>query len=185
MIPFWLEPYCDALGVGSEQEETISDVRGTEGTRGNAVPFRNPPARGQRVEDLSEGSAAVDGEEPGDVLDEEPASATLEEDSPDLVPEPALVGDAEALPCDAGSLTWKTGNDEIHAAAERSAVEGFQIVVDRGEIQGARRHSMSEDSCRVGLPLDSTHKANSGASKLDGKLEASVAGAEGEAGAGT
>lgn len=59
LIPFWLDPYCDAVGVGSEQEETIAEVRGTDGTRGNTVPFRSPPARAQVPDDFLEGSATV------------------------------------------------------------------------------------------------------------------------------
>jgi hypothetical protein len=96
-MPFWLDPYCDALGVGSEQEETISEVRGTAGSRAETVVFRSPPARGQVVEDFEERLAFVDREEPRDVFGEEPASLTLDRDAPDLRPEPAGVFRPEAL----------------------------------------------------------------------------------------
>ena len=49
-----------ACGVGSKQEETIAEVRGANACRGNAVPFRNPPARGQVFEDFTERLPRVD-----------------------------------------------------------------------------------------------------------------------------
>ena len=185
LIPFWLEPYCDALGVGSKQEETISEVRGATGCRGDTVPLRSPPESCQVPEDFLEGPTTVNREEARDVFDEEPRRTDFLRDAPDLGPEPALVVDPEALAGDGGALTGETGNDEIHASAVRLASEGLQIVPDRTWIQGAFAHSTSEDRSCVGLPLDSTHKSNSGHSCSDGELEASVAGAEGEGGSGT
>lgn len=185
LIPFWLLPYCEALGVGSEQEETIAEVRGTDGRRGYTVPFRSPPARSQVPEDLRECSASVNGEEAWDVFDEEPRRLDLDGDPPDFRPEPSSVLCSESLSCDACSLTWKTGSDDIHSSAIRAAVEGFQIVEDRTWIHGTLCHSISEDRSRVGLPLNSTHKPNSGASESDGELKPAVSGAEGEASPGT
>jgi hypothetical protein len=78
-------------------------------------------------------------------------------DAPDFRPEPSPVGDAEPLTSDAGALAGEAGNDEIHAVAVRSAIEGFQIVVDRTWIQGTFDHSTCEDRSREGLPLNSTH----------------------------
>lgn len=177
-IPFWLEPYCDALGVGSEQEETISEVRGTDGSRGNAIPLRSPPARRQIPEDPLERGAAVNGEQAGDVLDEDPARAGVERDPPDLRPEPPFVVNAEPLASNACPLARESRNDEIHKAADCAAIEGFQIVPDRTRIHGILFHSTCEDCSRIGLPLNSTHKPNSGASKSDGSLETAVSGTE-------
>ncbi len=178
MIPFWLDPYSDAVGVGSEQEDTISEVRGADGTRGNTVPLRSPPARAQVPEDFLESSAAVNGKEPGDVLDKEPSRPDLLDDAPDLRPEPPLVFCAEALTRNAGTLTGETCNDEIHSIAIVFAREGFQSVVDRTRIHGTFFHSMSDDRSGVGLPLNNTHKSNSGASNAGPKLEAEVSAAE-------
>jgi hypothetical protein len=131
LIPFWLDPYSDAVGVGSEQEETISEVRGADGCRGNAIPFRSPPARCQVTEDALERLPLVDREQPGHVLDEQHRRSTLARNAPDLGPEPAGIIDAESLTGDACTLTRESSNDEIHATAPRSAIEGFQIVPDR------------------------------------------------------
>lgn len=160
-------------------------MRGTDGGRGDTIPLRSPPARCQVPEDFLECSTTVNGEEAGDVLGEEPSGATLDGDPPDLGPEPSLVVGSEPLPGDAGSLAGESGSDEIHSAAQRSAVEGLQIVPYRGWSQGASFHLMSEDGSSVGLPLDSSHKAKSGASDSSGALEAAVPGAEGEDSSGT
>jgi hypothetical protein len=61
---------CPVVGVGSEEEEAIADVRGADGDRRNAVPLRIPPARGQVGEDSVKPSRA---KEPWDVLHEEEA----------------------------------------------------------------------------------------------------------------
>lgn len=160
-------------------------MRGTDGSRGNTVPFRIPPARAKVVEDLLERAAAVDGEEPGNVLEEEPRGAALDGDSPDLGPQPAGVIDAEPFAGNAGALTREAGNDEIHSAAIRAAVEGFQIVEDRTRIHGAFDHSTCEDGSWIGLPLDSTHNSNSGTSDSDSDSEPAVSGAKLEDGCGT
>lgn len=185
LIPFWLDPYSDAAGVGSKQEDTIAEVRGSDGCRGDTVPLRIPPARCQVPEDALERSSTVNGEETWDVFREDPRGVRFLRDAPDLGPEPALVGDAESLASDAGALAGETGNDKIHAVAIRSAIEGFQVVVDRTWIQGTFDHSTCEDRCREGLPLDSTHTTNSGESKAHAEFEPSVSGAEGEESVGT
>jgi hypothetical protein len=183
--PFWELSYSDAAGVGSKQEDTISEVRGADGCRGDTVPLRIPPARAQVPEDALERSPPVDGEETRNVFSEDPPRAGFLRDAPDLRPEPTLVVDAAPLPGEGGSLARETRNDEIHESAEASAIEGFQIVPDRTWIQGIFAHSTCEDCSSVGLPLNSTHKANSWTSQTGGNLESAVSSAEGEHGLGT
>lgn len=170
----------EALGVGSEQEDTIADVRGADGSRGHTVPFRNPPARGQGAEDLSERGASVDVKQAGHVLDEQHRGTALLDGSPHGRPQPSGVSGSEPLACDAGALTGETGSDEIHAVAVRAAVEGFQIVPDRARIQGTLDHSIREDGSRIGLPLDRTHNANWDASQPEPEFDPSVSGTERE-----
>jgi hypothetical protein len=183
LIPFCDEPYSDAVGVGSgvgsEQVETIARVRGADGCRRDTVPFRIPPALRQVPEDFLEGAAGADAEQAGHVLDEQPSSAELARDAPDVGPQPSIIVGAEPSAGDAGGLARESRSDEIHEAAPRAAVEGFQIVPDRRELQGAFDHSISDDGSRVGLPLDNNHKANGGQSKSDAALEAEDASAEG------
>lgn len=164
--------------MGSEQEETIAEVRGADGGCWYAVPLRSPPALGQVTEDPPERP----GEMPGDVLHEEVAGSHLASDSPDLVPEPSLVGDAAALAGDGLRLAGVPSHDEIHVATPRSAVEGFQVVPDRSRSQLAPFHAGDEDGSRVGLPLDKPHSMDTGASHDHAGVKSSEAGAEGEEG---
>lgn len=178
LIPFWLEPYSDAVGVGSEHEETIAEVRGTDGCSWNTVPACRPPDRCQIPEDFLESTSTVNAEETGDVFDEDPRRFDFARDAPDFGPEPSSVLNAETFSCDAGALTRKTGNDDIHSAAIRFASEGFQIVEHRTCIQVAFDHSTSDDGSRIGLPLDNTHKLNSWESESGCTFEPSVSRAE-------
>lgn len=183
--PFWLDPYADAVSVGSKEVDSIALVRGSHAGRADTDPFRSPPALCQIPEDFLERAATVNAKEAGHVLDEEPPSPEGEHVSPDERPQPSLVVDAESLSGDAGALAGEACSDEIHAVAIEVAREGFQIAVDRTWIQGIFDHSTCEDGSGVGLPLNSTHKTNSGASTLDAKAEPAVSGAEFEHGSGT
>jgi len=129
---------------------------------------------------LAEGRALIDGEQPGHVLDEQHRSSTLARDSPDFGPEPSCVVGSSSFAGDACTLAGETGSDEIHSAAKRSAVEGFQIVEDRAATQGTFDHSTCEDACRVGLPLDRSHNAKGRANHPDPELDASVSAAQGD-----
>lgn len=181
LIPFWLDPYSDAVGVGSEHEETIPEVRGADGGRGNVIPFRSPPARGQRVEDFAE-RVPWGGEQSGDVLEEQPSGAGLSHDAPALGPQPPDVVDASPSPGNAVSLAGDSCNNEIHSAAIRAAIEGLEIVPYRSRIHGTLVHSSDDDGCGVGLPLDNTHKTKIGQNQPDSAIEPEDPAADGEAG---
>lgn len=156
-MPFWLEPYSDAVGVGGKEEHAIPLVRGAHGRRGDMVPFRSPAARGQRLEDFPE-RVAGSCEQSRDVLDEEPPGFRLLDDAPALTPEPSLVVGAEPLTGEAIPLARDARTDEIHDSTEASAWEGREIVPDRCRVHGTLFHTICDDACSVGLPLDNTHK---------------------------
>lgn len=178
LIPFWLEPYVEAVGVGSEQEETIAEVRGADGCRGNAVPFATPPARDHVPDDLREGSPAVDGEQTGHVFDEQDARVALDGDSPDIGPEPSLVVDTASVARDACRLAREPRSDEIHRSSPSSCVERGEVTPDRSDVQGRSAHPSHEHGRAVGLPLNSTNKSVIGAGKSDAQIEPGDAGAE-------
>jgi hypothetical protein len=167
-----------AVGVGSEQEDAIAEVRGADGCRWHTVPFRSPPARCQVAEDFAERLPVVNTEQSGHVFDEQRTGTSLSDDSPDVRPEPSLVVDASSFAGNACALAGESGNDEIHPSTKRAAIEGFQIAPDRTRIQGTFRHSIREDGCCVGLPLDSSHRANGDASKADPEFESAVSRAQ-------
>lgn len=177
-MPFCELPYVDAVGVGSEQVEAISEVRGADGSRGNAIPLRRPPDRGQAFEDLLEGRTIVDREQPWHILDEQHRRSTVADDPPDVRPEPSLVTDAGASTSHGCRLTGEPRSDDIHDSAPRCAVEGCEIVPDRKRIQRFFFHSRHEGGCNVGLPFDSAYNATGTDGEVESALESEQAGAE-------
>lgn len=174
--PFcWLPAYGDAVGVGSQQEDPIAEVRGADGARRDTVPLRSPPARGQRGED---GVQSARGKESWNVLEEEEASAHLASDPPDVGPKPTLVVGAAAGAGHGVGLAGETRRDEIHASSPASGGEGREVAPDRSAIQGRFFHPGHEDGRSETLPLDSAHKLVVRARELDAELEPADAGAE-------
>jgi hypothetical protein len=109
-----------AVGVGSQQEESVTEVRGADGCRGYTIPFRIPPARGQVGEDVGKPSA----KQPWDVLHEQVSASHAASDPPYLGPEPSLVGLRESFAGDADGLTWESRSNEIHRSTPRHRIEG-------------------------------------------------------------
>jgi hypothetical protein len=63
-----------------------------------------------------------------DVLHEEVSGFHFANDSPDLIPDPALVGLPELLSGDRLGLAGVTGTDKMNSAAIRSAIEGGKLI---------------------------------------------------------
>jgi len=85
--------------------DAIAEVRGTNGSRGNAVPFPQVPERGQITNDVldkcpvpSSGvSVSVGSQKSWDILHEDVARSKIANGTGELGPEPALVGSAKTL----------------------------------------------------------------------------------------
>lgn len=165
-----------AVGVGSQDEEPVAEVRGADGCRGDTVPFRNPPARGQ----ISQYRAEAQGKVTWDVLAEEEPRVRLARDAPDVRPEMTGVMQPPPFAGDAEGLTGVPRSNEIHCATPRSTVEGGDVVPDRSLVQGRVSHPRHEHGRAVGLPLNSAHQTMVGAGELDAEVETSDAGAESE-----
>ena len=164
-----------AVAVGhSEHEEPFPSVRRANVGRAETRPLRIEPERGQIPENGSE-AVSNDG---WHVLQEDEPRSHVANDAEDKGPEPSLVFESALRSSDAEWLARKPGSDEIHAATEEFAREGFEIVEDRRAIQGRIRHPRHESARRVGVPLDVTHAAVASAdSSGDSKLESSNPGA--------
>jgi hypothetical protein len=178
------DPYCDALGVGSETEDALAEVRGADGGRGDNVPLRSPPARGKRPEYSGESF----GEEADHVLHEEEARSYLANDAPDVFPDPAFVVELTSESGLTERLARHAGHDNIHAVAKRDAVEGLEIVPDKMRIQRRVFHPGHQHGRGVGLPLTSENSTESPSQARhgagDAELKAPDPGAEAEDGAG-
>lgn len=69
----------------------------------------------------------------------------------------------------------------MNATAPRSTVEGSEVTPDRRLIQGLVRHPCHESGRSVAFPLDETNSSISRLGDVEAQVEASVAGAEGQA----
>ena len=117
----------------------------------------------------------------GDVLEEHEGRLDLADDAGDVRPEVARIVRAPALARDGERLARIARSDDVHRAAPRAAVEGGNVVPDRRLIQGRVFHPRHEDGRGVGVPLDVTHSAISGACEVQPEVEPAGARAEREA----
>lgn len=168
LIPFCPEPYGCAVGVGSQEEDAITEVRGADGCRWNAVPFRSPPARGQIGEDSIEPTR---GKQAWDVFHEEDRGSNVANDAPDLIPEPPIVGDACALPGDAVRLAGEAGGHDFHSIGKSTDVDGRDVKIDWSRLQRPVFHASCQDLNGTGVPLAVSDGGGVGHGELDAELE--------------
>ena len=165
-----------ALAVGEDEEPLPlvgrTDFRRREEARRKAVAHAD-----QSSGDLGEAEAEM----MGDVLEEDEGRLTLANDAGDMRPEVPRVVRAPALARDGERLARIARSDDVHRAAPRAAVEGGNVVPDRRRIQGRVFHPRHEDGRGVGVPLDMTHSAMTGACEVQPEVEPAGAGAEREA----
>lgn len=114
----------------------------------------------------------------GDVLSEDTTRPAASHDAEDLVDKEAIVGGAEALPCNAVRLARVARQDAIHCSAPWSSVEGGKVRPHRRRSQVARFHA--RDQCRggIGFPLHVSDADRSRHGDVDPEAEASDSGAE-------
>ncbi len=117
----------------------------------------------------------------GNVLEEHEGRLDLADDPGDMGPEVPRVVRAPALARDRERLARIARSDDVHRATPRAAVEGGNVVPDRCRIQGRVFHPRHEDGRGVGVPLDVTHSAISGACEVQPEIESAGTRAEREA----
>lgn len=109
------------------------------------------------------------------VLQEHVSGSNVTDDPADVWPEPTVIVSSTTPTGRREGLARKTRSDEIHSSAPRASVEGAQVRPDRRSIQARLVHPRHESGRCVGVPLNVSHGAGDSA---QGKLEASVSGAE-------
>ena len=122
---------------------------------------------------------------PGDVFEEHPSGAALDDDACDIWPEvPGIVGTL-AFASGAERLAGISGEDDVEGAAKGAGIEAAQIVPDgcRGEIPGAL--GCDEDGSGICLPLDESAAVIGGFGEHEAQIQASAACAEGQSVPGT
>ena len=115
---------------------------------------------------------------PADVFEEADGRFDFADDAGDVRPEVTRVFVAELFSGDTERLAWIAAMDDIHNAAPRFAVEGFNIVPERRTIQGRVFHPCHESGRCIGVPLDVTNSSIAGDGDVDAEIEAADARAE-------
>jgi hypothetical protein len=95
-------------------EDPVSEVRGTKGGRWYALPLRIVPEGGQVPEYSCKESTSVDSKETWDVLHENEAGSKEAKNSSVLRPEPPFVGGASMLAGLTDGLTWETSANKVN-----------------------------------------------------------------------
>jgi len=149
-------------------------------SRGEQIPFRNVPELGQRSENVSE-SMNNDGRH---VLQVHDAGSNVANDSCDVGPQPAVIIDPALSARDTERLAGETGNEAIHAAAPRSAIEGDNVTPDNRRMKDAFCHSRDQMRGDKGFPLHVTDGGGAGHGEFDGELESAGPGEQSEDGEG-
>lgn len=115
-----------------------------------------------------------------DIFEEDGKRGDLGDDALDVGPKVTWIARASTATGKAEGLAGIAGREDIHAAAPRSAVEGFEIVPYRCLIQGLVCHPRHESGRGVSFPLDVTDSSISRFGDCDAEIEAGIASAEGQ-----
>lgn len=115
----------------------------------------------------------------GDIFEQDGGGFDLADDPGDIGPQMARVVRAAPLPRRAERLAGITGKDDMNAATPRAAIEGFDIVINRGLAQVRVRHPAHEGGRGPCVPFDETNSLKSGFSDFNSKVQSPGTGAEG------
>ena len=164
-----------AFPVG-EDEEPLAPMRRADFLRCEEA-CRKPVAQADQVSgDLGKAEAEM----MGDVFEEDEGRPDLANDAGDVGPEVPRVGRPQPPAGDRERLARIARNDDVHAAAPPSTVEGGNVVPDRRVIQGRVLHPGHEQGRGEGFPLDVTHSPVVGTGEDEPEVEPADAGAERE-----
>lgn len=196
LIPFWLDPYGVAVGVGHidqgnepgeegprcvcEAEPAIATMRSSGLLSAVTAPLRIEPHRGQVAEDFLERLTVVDGEESGDVLKEYDGGRTIVDRTTYRGPEPSFIICSQTLAGHARALAREARNEEIHESTEASAWEGGEIGPDRSLIQPPFFHARDQNTGGCDFTLHVADRANASNRPSESQVDSSVAGAHGD-----
>jgi hypothetical protein len=140
-----------AIAVG-HNPKPLATVRGTHVVCADAMPFRIVPVLGKLPENAAQpvGSSS----DAWNVLHEDDAGSHLANDAPQLRPQVSRVGASLSLAGAAPRLTGDTAEDEIHASAPGSPVEGREVVPQGRIGDPTVSHPGLQEPLTVGVALD-------------------------------
>ncbi len=115
----------------------------------------------------------------GDVFEEDPLWAALDDDACDIWPEVAGVVGATALSGRAEGLAGISGQDHVESPAKGAGIEVSQIIPDWGRCEVSCALGGDEDGAGPVLPLDKSAGVISGLCEHEAHIQPSAACAEG------
>jgi hypothetical protein len=115
-----------------------------------------------------------------DVFEKDPFGLDFAHDASDVRPEVARVFFGELLARATERLARVAATEDIHEAAPRLAVEGFNVRPNRRFVEGAVFKTRSQDLRDSCLPFQVTNGSSSWESESQSEIDSAVAGTEGE-----
>jgi hypothetical protein len=119
-------------------------------------------------------------EHPADVFNEYPPGGGLDEDPPGDAPQIALIVLSKPLSGEGMRLARDSAKYAIQQAAPAAAVEGSGIRPHSGGSHETLFHRFDQDADGEGFPLYQTDCSSRWNCQLDGEIEATAAGADGQ-----
>jgi hypothetical protein len=140
-----------AVGVGSNDPESIALVRRTRVVGSQHTPSRIIPQRPKVTEDGGKAS----GNKKRRVLHEDETRSNLADDSRHVMPQPrTLAGNSGALAGRRDVLAGKAARYDVNTAAPRSAVKGSNVIPYRERREAPVVLACAQYPSGVGVDLD-------------------------------
>ena len=140
-----------AVGVGSQNPNSISLVWGAGVMRSKHAPLRIIPQRGKVTEDHGKASS----NKHWAVFHKDETRSNLTDNSRHLSPKPASVSfDSGSFACNADVLAGKSARNDVNTASPRSAVKGANVVPNRERRENAVILSGAQYASGVGVSFD-------------------------------
>lgn len=108
-----MEPYAHALGVGSNDPDSVSPVRSANAGSAETRPFSIEPEAGKIGQ--HDGQSGLS--QSRHVLSDDDGRTDLLDDPGVLWPQPAIVGETSPSSCDAEWLAWEPPADHIDSVS--------------------------------------------------------------------
>lgn len=159
-----LSSFATAVG---QDEESLSLMPCSHGSRAEHIPLRIEPAFGQVSEYMSKSGS----KQPWHVLQEDESRSHLANDSRDVGPDPSLVICTLPLSSTAPRLAGESGSDDVHLSSELSSRQSREVGPDRRVIQGTRLNRCVQTRARECFPLQVSDNASRDASESEPEFE--------------
>jgi hypothetical protein len=153
-LPLFRVPYCCAVGVGSNEPDSVSLVGSSDMARSQHSPPRIVPHRGKITEDHGKPSANKERA----VFHEDEAGSNFADDARHLSPQSApRSGDTGSTSGSGDVLAREASRHHVNTASPWSSVKGLHIIPNRERREKSVILPCDEYACGVGVPLDGAH----------------------------